>query len=627
MPDMDISSLLRQAVDLHTNGQLEQARRAYEHILSLGPDNAQALHLLGVLHAQAGDVSTAATLQGRAVALEPDTLPFVRDLCTTLRRGERWEDCVEAARAGLARFPNDFPLAFALAESLYHLARFEEIPCLLASIPKGHPQSRQALFLRANARHELHDSARAMDDYRALLLEHDAWTTPARMNLALLHKERGQVEKAFALYHEASRRDPHSLEAKATALFFRHYIPGSRPQDFHDEARQWASRFDGLPALASAQSRTTGSHAPGSPLRVGLLSGDFRAHAVGTFLLPALRALVDLCGDKIDLHLFSNNPFNDSFTQQFSDVAQQFTDIRAMDDAAAAQCIARCRPDLLLDISGLSPNCRPGVMARRPAPVQALWLGYFNTTGLDAMDWIVADRHVLPPKHDDFYVEQPLRLPASFFCYSPPTYDVHPAGNLPARSNGYVTFGCCNDTAKLNAEVLTLWADILQRVPGSRLLLKSKPFADAAVRDAFIRRFAALDIGTERLDLRPASGHEAYFAAYRNIDLALDPFPYNGGTITCDALWMGVPVVTLSGKTFAGRMGRSVLAETGLCELVVNSPSEYADLAASLGKDLDRLAGLRHNLRQRFTDCPVCDMLQFAKDLAKALHAMASSRR
>ena len=505
------SKALQKALRLHQTGQAAEARAGYERILRQDPDNPHALHLLGVLHAQQGDLKTAATLQQRAATLHPKERAFARDLCTTLRRAARWEDCVAACRTGLDHFPDDFDLRFLLAESLYHLARFADIPGLLAAIPSGHPRTAAALFLRANARHELADSDRAMAEYKALLdLVPDM--TPARMNLALLHKERGQVEQAFAMYREAAAAHPEDVAAASTALFFRHYIPGSRPADFLAEAGQWAARFTGTVQLAPE--KTSRCPAAARTLRVGLVSGDFRAHAVGFFLYPALAALSALCGDRLELHCFSNNPFNDEYTGKFTALARSFTNIRPMDDDRAARHIAGRKLDLLLDLSGLSPNCRPGVMARRPAPVQAVWLGYFNTTGLSAMDWIVADRHVLPLENEPFYTEKALRLPACFFCYPPPGYDIAPAPEPPAQANGYATFGCCNDTAKLNPEVIALWSEILHRTPGSRLLLKSRPLADPAVRRAFAARFEASGIAPERLDLRPASGHRDYYAAH-----------------------------------------------------------------------------------------------------------------
>ncbi|MFW5488565.1 MAG: tetratricopeptide repeat protein [Desulfovibrio sp.] len=618
---------LEHALRLHRAGQWNEAHAAYQAVLEKEPGNAHALHLLGVLMAQAGELDVAADLQQRAASLMPDEIAFIRDLCTTLHRAGRWEDCRTAAQAGLSRFPHDFPLCHALAESLYHLEKFASVPELLQNIPSGHPLAGRTFFLRANARHELADSEGAMDDY-ASALELVPNMTAARMNLAMLYKERGQVEQAFAMYREAAAADPANATAAATALFFRHYIPGSRPADFLAEAKDWAERFTtstGPTAPTGPTGAPPARHKPGSILRVGLLSGDFRSHAVGFFLYPALAALQELFGDRLELHCFSNNPFNDDTTERFTALARSFSDIRCLSDEQAAQTIARHKPDLLLDLSGLSPNCRPGVMALRPAPVQALWLGYFNTTGLSAMDWIVADSHVLPAESEPFYTESPLRLPACFFCYPPPKYDILPASELPARSAGHITFGCCNDTAKLNADVLALWAEILRRIPDSRLLLKSEPFGDSAVRRIFAARFQKLGVEPTRLDLRPASSHRDYYATYREIDLAMDPFPYNGGTITCDALWMGVPVVSLSGATFAGRMGRSVLTEAGLSELVTDTPEEYADLCEALSKDLDRLAVLRHNLRQRFTTSPVCDMNVFSKALASALHRMITT--
>jgi protein O-GlcNAc transferase len=260
------------------------------------------------------------------------------------------------------------------------------------------------------------------------------------------------------------------------------------------------------------------------------------------------------------------------------------------------------------------------VTARKPAPVQAVWLGYFHSTGMLAIDYIIADPTVCPEGEDGQYVETVARLPHSFLCFNPPD-DSPVVSRLPAREYGHITFGCFNNPLKISDGVIAAWARILQGVPRARLLLKSFPFDNPASREHVARRFARHDIDLDRITFLGRSALPEHLAAYNQVDIALDPFPYNGGVTTLDALWMGVPVVTLRGTQFVGRMGASILTTLNMPELIAATPDEYVERGIQSGQDLTWLEACRASLRERLLTSPLCD----GPALARGLEALYRS--
>jgi predicted O-linked N-acetylglucosamine transferase (SPINDLY family) len=258
------------------------------------------------------------------------------------------------------------------------------------------------------------------------------------------------------------------------------------------------------------------------------------------------------------------------------------------------------------------------VFARQPAPVQITWIGYEGTTGLSAMDYLLADRHVVPEGSEHYYREQVLRMPEGYLCYSPPD-GAPPVGPPPSLQNGYATFGSFNNLAKITPQVVAVWAEILRRAPTARLVLKYGGLGDPTVKRRYLDLFAAQGVQPDRLELLPASSYSEYLAAYHQVDVALDPFPFSGSTTTCEALWMGVPVITCPGETFASRHSLSHLTSVGLTETIARDLDQYVELAVSLAGDLPRLAALRAGLRQRMAVSPLCDGKRFAANLTALL--------
>ncbi len=316
---------------------------------------------------------------------------------------------------------------------------------------------------------------------------------------------------------------------------------------------------------------------------------------------------------------YSDRIVKDNLTLRLQAAATQWHDVIGISDQQLAERIRADRIDILFDLAGHTAHNRLLVFARKPAPIQITWIGYEGTTGLAAMDYLLADRHVVPQGTEHYYRERVLRMPEGYLCYDPPGA-APPAGPPPSLAKGYATFGSFNNPAKVGREVVAVWAEILRRAPTARLVLKYRGLGDPTVKRRYLDLFADHDVEPQRLDLLPPSSYAEYLATYQQVDVALDPFPFSGSVTTCDALWMGVPVVSCPGETFASRHSLSHLSNVGLTETIAHDLNEYVEVALSLAGDVPRLAMLRAGLRQRMAASPLCDGKRFATNLVSILH-------
>jgi predicted O-linked N-acetylglucosamine transferase (SPINDLY family) len=336
---------------------------------------------------------------------------------------------------------------------------------------------------------------------------------------------------------------------------------------------------------------------------------------VALFLAPVIERLN---GHQWFTVCYATQQQSDHVTRRLNQATGLWRSVGDLNDEALAQQIRNDSIDLLIDLSGHTGGNRLLAFARRPAPVQLTWAGYVGTTGLSAIDYLIADRFHVPIGWEQHYREKVLRLPDGYVCYQPPSY-APSVGPLPALKTGQVTFGSFNNLAKLNSRVVALWSDILKRVPRSRLLLKYHWLDDAALRQHVKDQFVAQGIAAERVELLGGSPHGDQLQQYNRVDLALDTFPYSGGLTTLEACWMGAPVLTCPGETFASRHSFSHLSNIGLTETIAVDHSDYIARAVSLVSDLPRLAELRSGLRQRMTQSPVCDLEGFTANFGRAL--------
>ena len=681
----DPAHTLQEALRLHQAGRFDEAENLYRQILAAQPRHSDALNLLATLYQQRGEFNRAIPLLHQAIALKPERPDYHSNLGSAFRSLAQQEKAMQAFRKALALQPGHLESQFNLALCAMELGKLAEaaeglqtilltkptfIPAheMLAQALIGQgllsealatcreivrlaPDNRQAFIQIGNILQAQGEWPEAVTAYRqAIALSPDS--AAAHNNLGNTLIKQGKIHEAMACYQEALRynpelaeayvnlswvykehgqiaddvrclqgylaRHPEDFKAHSDMLFSMNYDPRYSPEQLAAAAQGWWHQHAPRPsALFVHPSRPHSDR-----LRIGFLSPDFRVHPVGTFLLPLFKALDK---QQVTLHCYAELQERqmDSVSHALRGLAESWCSTSGLSSQEAATRIHQDQLDILIDLAGHSANNRLDIMALQPAPIQASWLGYVNTTGLPVIHYRLSDAMADPPGQDPFYSETLVRLPDAFFCYEPPTES--PAiGPLPALSQGRITLGSLNNPAKISEEVITLWSKILVQLPDARLLLVGTPFVDASITERYHRLFASQGVEPERIELLPSLPMQEYLELYNRIDIALDPFPHNGHTITCHTLWMGVPVVTLAGNRYASRMGASVLHFAGFPELIADNEEDYLARTVALARDLDRLAILRQTLRERLRHSVVCDTDRFANNFLLTMHDLRS---
>ena len=438
------------------------------------------------------------------------------------------------------------------------------------------------------------------------------------VNLANLAREAGDHSESRRLYTHLLERIPNKPLIRRNALLSLEYDPDASAEERLSQARAWGDWA--IASTGGPRKRPALRVLRDGPLRIGYVSADFCQHTVGLFVKDILTAH---CHERVKSFAYSAGQMNDWVTAAIRK-ACTFREVAALDDAALAEQIRQDEIDVLIDLSGHTAGSRLTVFAYRPAPVQVSWLGYFATTGLPVMDAVLMDDWHAPAGAEAQFVEPIIRLPRGRFCYTPVPFAPAEVAPAPCLTNGYVTFGCFNNSAKLNAAVYETWAQILAAVPDSRLVLKWRTFQDAGLSQSVQSVFGKLDIAPERIELRGASFHADVLKQYADIDIALDSFPFTGGLTSCEALWMGVPVVTWPQSHVVSRQTFAFLSAIGLPELAGQSRDDYVRIAVALAENSERLGALRSGMRQRMLASPLCDVGAFTYTLEDTLLALVT---
>ncbi len=577
MSDFRVDREFSTALELHRAGRLAEAEQGYRRILQREPEHADSLHLLGVVALQTGHFGIALDLVQRAIALRPDGAVYRNNLGQILERLERGDDAERAYRAALALDPANAEACNNLGHWLQRCDRLTEA---------------EALLRRA--------------------IELDARYAEPRVNLANLQKDCGDLDEAIASYRRAIELRPDLSLLHSNLLLALHYHSDYSPADLAREHAQWAARH--VVPLQSSRWPHGNDRNPERRLRVGYVSPDLREHAVARFLLPALAE-----HDRVAFEVFaySDSSRVDAVTEEIRSNVESWRDVHGASDEQLAAAVRDDGIDILVDLAAHSAHNRLLVFARKPAPVQVTYLAYCSTTGVDAIDYRLTDEYLDPPSIDEtHYTERSVRLPTCYWCYSAPPVAVAPPLE---RGEGPLAFGCLNNFAKVTDATLDLWVELLRCAPEAILVLYARGDSHRERVRAALRRAG---LGEDRLSFVGWQSMADYLDTYRRIDVALDPFPYAGGTTTCDALWMGVPVVTRTGATAVSRAGSTLLNRVGLRELVAHSGDDYLALAADLLRDGARRAALRRELRGRLERSSVMDATRFTRGLEAAYREM-----
>ena len=538
---------------LKDQGKLDEAVGVYRKALELRPGHADAYNNLANALRDQDKLDEAVAAYRKALDLNPNHASAQSNLGNVLGSQGKFDEAVAACRKALELKPDYVEAHNNLGIALMEQGRLDEAVAVYQKALKLKPDHANTHGNLGNALWEQGKLGEAEAACRkALELNPDH--AMAHNNLGNALKDQGKLDEAVAAYRKAVETKPDYAVANSNLLFAIHYQSKCVRETIFAEHRKWNAKF----AAPLAPKAVFHANPPISErqLRLGLVSPTFRRHPVGYMIVSALEA-----HDKsaFDIHCYSDVVQADDLTDRIRGAAQTWRSIVGMSDEGVAAMVRDDAIDILVDLSGHSMGSRLLVFARKPAPVQVKWVGgQFNTTGVDAMGYFISDSVETPPGDDAWYTEEVVRLPDGYVCYEPPDY-APTVSSLPALRRPHITFGCFNNLAKVNRDVIALWSQLLDCVSGSRLILKSKPFNDAGVRARYRTMFAEHGIAPDRLECIGYSPHAELLAKYNDIDIALDPFPYSGGLTTCEALWMGVPVVTLPGGTFAREMSRSML--------------------------------------------------------------------
>jgi protein O-GlcNAc transferase len=463
-----------------------------------------------------------------------------------------------------------------------------------------------------NALQDARDFDGAIAAYqRAIQLKPDL--AEAHNNLGNVLRDTGRMDEAIASFREAIRLRPHHTAAHSNLLAMLHYHPRLDGARLLDEHRKWDQQH--AQTFQSAGKPHPNRPDPARRLNVGYVSADFCRHPVGRFIAPLLR---EHNRQNVKVFCYSGVAAPDDFTENLSRSADAWCEALALDDEQLSHRIRSDEIDILVDLSLHTLGNRLLVFARKPAPVQVTWLGYAGTTGLSAIDYRLTDPLIDPHGAPQFYSEKSIHLPATFWCFEPidPAVEVN---ELPAMKNGAVTFASLNNFAKVTGEALDLWAAVVAQTPGSRIVIVCPP---GKHRISVLERFARTGVEADRLEFVDRRPIAEYLRQFHRIDIALDPFPCGGGTTTCDALWMGVPTITLRGQTAVGRQGVSILTNVDLTDWIADTPQDYLAIAKGAAADLPKLAALRTALRQKMRCTPLMDARRFATDIESAYRGM-----
>lgn len=567
-------------------GKLSEAAESYRHAIAAQPDFSSAYNNLGLVLSDLGSLDEAVMMLRKALQIKPDYAAAWNNLGLVLRNQGDMNQAVMSFERALALRPDMLEALANLGGVLHQMGRLEEAVGVYRRAIQAAPQ-----------------------------------IAPLHANLGVALLDLGQIAAAQSAFRESLRLHPDPT-AHSGLLQAMNYDPDIDPIALRDEHFRWAGLYGrSTQPLALSNPASSAGMPALNRFRIGYVSPDFRAHIVSCFIEPVLQ---HHDRQAFEVFLYSEAAGPDAVSDRMRGLADQWRATNRMSDDELARRIAADEIDLLIDLAGHTSGNRLRVFAQRPAAVQATWLGYPNTTGLAAIDYRITDGTADPVGEPSVHSEKPIRLEPSFCCYQPPA--VAEVSQLPALEAGRITFGSLHKLTKLNSQVLDLWARLLRSLPDARLFLFRNtlgPWAQQYFRAEFARRGIDRDRVDMSCELPPNRSH---FDLYRRIDIMLDVFPWSGHATACEALWMGVPVVTLRGSRHAGRMVASLLQTVGRPAWIANTQEEYLNIARNLASNLDELATTRARLREQVAGSPLCDGARFTRQLEAAYRTMCQAR-
>lgn len=568
---------------LRDRGRSTEAAASFRHALRIKPDHANAHNNLGNILKEQGRLAEAEACYRQALAIQPNHVHAHNNLGNTLSEQRRFTEAESSYRRSLVLKPDYADTHNNLGHTLKELRRLTEA---------------ETCFRRA--------------------LEIAPEHSEAHCNLGNLLKDQGRLGEAESSYRQALEVKPDYLDARSNLLGLLNYSDTHSPEQCLEEAQRYGRFVEAKLPPHSAPFSSWNCPPEPARLRVGLVSGDLRTHPVGYFL-ESLLAHIDPA--RIELSAYPSHHQEDALTERIRPRFAAWKPLLGLSDEMVARTIRNDGIHILIDLSGHTAHNRLPMFAWKPSPVQVSWLGYFATTGVAAIDYLLADETGVPATQRGHFTESIWYLPRTRLCFTPPATNL-PVTPLPAMNHGHVTFGSFQNLAKVGDNVLTAWSEILRALPDTRLRWQCKQFSDPTVVSQTLNRLDRHGIALPQLSLHGESSREAYLAAYAEVDIVLDSFPYPGGTTTCEALWMGVPTLTLAGDRLHARQGASLMAAAGLEDWIVTSHAAYVATAITAARGIPALDALRAGMRERIKSSPLFDAQGFADNFVAAMWAI-----
>ncbi|HHJ20892.1 MAG TPA: tetratricopeptide repeat protein [Gammaproteobacteria bacterium] len=593
-------------------GHFIEAMAGFYHALTLFPDYAEAHFGMGNTFFLQGRHLDAIRAYQKAVALNPEYVDAYGNLGNALAESGKYQEAENSYRAALAMNP-DFQMAHnGLGETLAHMGREDAAIVEFRRAIEINPEAADAYNNLGKALVQQAKPAEALEPLEAALAISPQMSS-ALYNYGYALNQLGRRQEAYTALREVVRQEPRWHHAHSTLLMNLSYDADLSPQALLEEHKAWGQQH-GTPLKAWIQPFKN-TRDPQRRLKIGYVSSDLGTHPVGFMTYDALKQHDH---SQYEIYIYSGRTKADELAKLFEQNADVCRSTVGLSDTALAEQIRDDGIDILIDLSGHTAGGRLPTFAEKPAPVQMTWIGYCDTSGLDTIDYILMDPYTVPETSDDLFVEKVLRLPDTRFCYSPPGFA--PRVNLlPALSRGYITFGSFNNLLKVTADVVALWCRVLEAVPQARLVINWPTLKEAERREELQRYFTENGMDLARIELRQGNPtHQDVLAAYGDIDIGLDTFPYSGGITTSEAMWMGVPVVTLPGVRAVSRQSASIIHASGFPELIARDQEDYVRIATELAEDFAALALRRREQRDKIASSVQCDSERFSRHLEAA---------
>ena len=684
LKNLSESALLERAIIFHTQGEKQQAERLYREVLHVNPQNPDAWHLLGVLAHQCGQHEVAVDFIGQAIELRPDCADYWSNLGEAYRGWDQQNKAMESYQKAFQIDPNHVESLMQYGLGHFRKQRYKEAILFLSRACAGENHSPEVWYylgaaqagtgrfqealvsfdkalavgletpeLHVNRGLALKDLGRMMEaaqsferalalkpdllsalnnmgaiatdlgmiteaaDCVRLLIQRAPGHASAHNNLGKLLTDSGKAQEGILYYQQAMELAPQVTEFQHNFLLGLNNLPDRTPKEIFQLHQEWGERVSKTIQAHSWSKSSALSH---PKIRIGYVSADICHHPVALFIEPYL---IHYDRTRFEVFIYADVKRSDAVTERLKVLPDVWRDTTDLSHPDLARRIKMDEIDILVDLSGHTGMNRMELFALKPARLQATYLGYPASTGLGTIDFRITDSWADPVGMTEFlHTERLVRLSTPAWCYQMPK-ESPPAGSAPSSRTGYVTFGCFNRLSKLNPTLFEWWVALLKRVPGSHLKLKTRSFGDPIVRNDWMQFFVQRGIAVDRLDFGGATATIAsHLEAHHEVDMMLDSYPYHGTTITCEALWMGVPVVTLGGQSHVSRVGVSLLNAVGLPELVASTWSEYIEIAARLAEDSSLLEALHRELRPRFESSLLMNPIAFAAAMDHAFSEM-----